>query len=235
MPRMCPEMRALCHRFYFNRSFTDQLRKISKDAGMPIQGQPCFCKYAQGADSVEPMFKHLKMTYVGLQLIVVILPGKTPVYGMDPFHVEWGMISSNWCSIQDKLAYATVKNNPELSVAQNNKGFFFFALAVCPLKVNCSLCAMSSYHFHSGTQSLFGMLLAPRQREKNSGELPFFFLTQKAWGGFYLFCVFFCGGVVLATPRGICGLCSTRVQTHVPCIGRVESTIQPTEKSLEGS
>ncbi|OBS80899.1 hypothetical protein A6R68_20907, partial [Neotoma lepida] len=61
-------------------SFTDQLRKISKDAGMPIQGQPCFCKYAQGADSVEPMFKHLKMTYVGLQLIVVILPGKTPVY-----------------------------------------------------------------------------------------------------------------------------------------------------------
>lgn len=63
------------------RSFTDQLRKISKDAGMPIQGQPCFCKYAQGADSVEPMFKHLKMSYVGLQLIVVILPGKTPVYG----------------------------------------------------------------------------------------------------------------------------------------------------------
>ncbi|KAG7262847.1 hypothetical protein CRUP_035906 [Coryphaenoides rupestris] len=61
-------------------SFTDQLRKISKDAGMPIQGQPCFCKYAQGADSVEPMFKHLKMSYVGLQLIVVILPGKTPVY-----------------------------------------------------------------------------------------------------------------------------------------------------------
>uniref|UniRef100_A0A8C2L0W8 Protein argonaute-1 n=1 Tax=Cyprinus carpio TaxID=7962 RepID=A0A8C2L0W8_CYPCA len=56
------------------------LRKISKDAGMPIQGQPCFCKYAQGADSVEPMFKHLKMSYVGLQLIVVILPGKTPVY-----------------------------------------------------------------------------------------------------------------------------------------------------------
>ncbi|XP_063807717.1 protein argonaute-4 [Pseudophryne corroboree] len=62
------------------QSFTDQLRKISKDAGMPIQGQPCFCKYAQGADSVEPMFKHLKLTYVGLQLIVVILPGKTPVY-----------------------------------------------------------------------------------------------------------------------------------------------------------
>ncbi|XP_023602929.1 protein argonaute-2, partial [Myotis lucifugus] len=63
-----------------SRSFTEQLRKISRDAGMPIQGQPCFCKYAQGADSVEPMFRHLKNTYTGLQLVVVILPGKTPVY-----------------------------------------------------------------------------------------------------------------------------------------------------------
>lgn len=31
------------------------------------------------------MFKHLKMSYVGLQLIVVILPGKTPVYGKKLF------------------------------------------------------------------------------------------------------------------------------------------------------
>nr|AAN75581.1 argonaute 4 protein [Mus musculus] len=77
---MCENESTVYRWFYLNRSFTDQLRKISKDAGMPIQGQPCFCKYAQGADSVEPMFKHLKMTYVGLQLIVVILPGKTPVY-----------------------------------------------------------------------------------------------------------------------------------------------------------
>ncbi|TRY96375.1 hypothetical protein DNTS_029310 [Danionella cerebrum] len=42
------------------KGFTDQLRKISKDAGMPIQGQPCFCKYAQGADNVEPMFPEVK-------------------------------------------------------------------------------------------------------------------------------------------------------------------------------
>lgn len=53
---------------------------------MPIQGQPCFCKYAQGADSVEPMFRHLKNTYSGLQLIIVILPGKTPVYGKSVSH-----------------------------------------------------------------------------------------------------------------------------------------------------
>ncbi|ETE59458.1 Protein argonaute-1, partial [Ophiophagus hannah] len=59
------------------KNFTDQLRKISKDAGMPIQGQPCFCKYAQGADSVEPMFRHLKNTYSGLQLIIVKRVGDT--------------------------------------------------------------------------------------------------------------------------------------------------------------
>ncbi|CAE1331422.1 ELF2C [Acanthosepion pharaonis] len=62
------------------RSFTQQLQRISNDAGMPISGQPCFCKYANGPDHVEPMFRYLKNTYQGLQLIVVILPGKTPVY-----------------------------------------------------------------------------------------------------------------------------------------------------------
>ncbi len=46
----------------------------------PIIGQPCFCKYATGPDQVEPMFKYLKSTFQGLQLVVVVLPGKTPVY-----------------------------------------------------------------------------------------------------------------------------------------------------------
>lgn len=27
------------------RQFTQQLQKISNDAGMPIIGQPCFCKF----------------------------------------------------------------------------------------------------------------------------------------------------------------------------------------------
>lgn len=30
------------------------------------------------------MFRYLKNTYTGLQLIVVVLPGKTPVYGEHP-------------------------------------------------------------------------------------------------------------------------------------------------------
>lgn len=63
------------------RTFTTQLQKISNDAGMPIIGQPCFCKYATGPDQVEPMFRYLKMTFSQLQLVCVVLPGKTPVYG----------------------------------------------------------------------------------------------------------------------------------------------------------
>lgn len=63
------------------RNFTQQLQKISNDAGMPIIGQPCFCKYATGPDQVEPMFRYLKNSFNSLQLVVVVLPGKTPVYG----------------------------------------------------------------------------------------------------------------------------------------------------------
>merc|ERR1712142_1192618 len=42
--------------------------------------QPCFCKYAGGPDQVEPMFRYLKNSFPALQLVVVVLPGKTPVY-----------------------------------------------------------------------------------------------------------------------------------------------------------
>ncbi|VDN60348.1 unnamed protein product [Dracunculus medinensis] len=62
------------------RNFTTQLQRISNDAGMPIIGQPCFCKYAVGVDQVEAMFKYLKQTFAGIQLVCVVLPGKTPVY-----------------------------------------------------------------------------------------------------------------------------------------------------------
>lgn len=64
------------------RLFSQQLQKISNDAGMPIIGQPCFCKYAAGPEQVEPMFRYLIEQFKDLQLIVVVLPGKTPVYGM---------------------------------------------------------------------------------------------------------------------------------------------------------
>lgn len=76
------------------RNFTQQLQKISNDAGMPIIGQPCFCKYATGAEQVEPMFRYLKSTFQGLQLVVVVLPGKTPVYGKGFFYftsIVWNL------------------------------------------------------------------------------------------------------------------------------------------------
>nr|CAD7264999.1 unnamed protein product [Timema shepardi] len=63
------------------RNFTQQLQKISNDAGMPIIGQPCFCKYDyELLLTVEPMFRYLKSSFSALQLVVVVLPGKTPVY-----------------------------------------------------------------------------------------------------------------------------------------------------------
>jgi len=80
------------------RSFTTQLQKISNDAGMPIIGQPCFCKYATGPDQVEPMFRYLKSTFSQLQLVCVVLPGKTPVYGNY-------LINNKQCRIILKQAY----------------------------------------------------------------------------------------------------------------------------------
>uniref|UniRef100_A0A0N5CFL0 Protein argonaute-1 n=1 Tax=Strongyloides papillosus TaxID=174720 RepID=A0A0N5CFL0_STREA len=62
------------------RDFITHLRRISTDAGMPLIGNPCFCKYVSGVDQVEPLFQYLKKTYPSLQLVIIVLPGKTPVY-----------------------------------------------------------------------------------------------------------------------------------------------------------
>ena len=62
------------------RKFTRDIQRFSEDAGMPIKNGPVFCRYASGADQVEPMFRYLQQQFKYLQLIIVILPGKTPVY-----------------------------------------------------------------------------------------------------------------------------------------------------------
>jgi len=68
------------------RRFSQKLQKIATDVGMPILHQPCFCKYATGVDEVEPMFRYLKDTYPGLQLIVVVIETvRTPIYS----EYEW--------------------------------------------------------------------------------------------------------------------------------------------------
>uniref|UniRef100_A0A8V5H764 Protein argonaute-2 n=1 Tax=Melopsittacus undulatus TaxID=13146 RepID=A0A8V5H764_MELUD len=133
------------------KSFTEQLRKISRDAGMPIQGQPCFCKYAQGADSVEPMFRHLKNTYTGLQLVVVILPGKTPVYGF----IQPGLEHCQGWSIHNISGQPIPVWQVEQARGLLNAGFGgyvspcsfklkdHFAKSVCSslsLKVSCVVC-----------------------------------------------------------------------------------------------
>ena len=65
----------------FLRNFVYQLRRISNDAGMPVSKEPFFQRYVSGVDNVEPLFRQLKHDRADLQLIVVVLPGKTPVYG----------------------------------------------------------------------------------------------------------------------------------------------------------
>ena len=62
------------------KSFVDRLIQISGDLGMRIERQPDFCKYIQDVSNVQPMFNYLKDKFSELQLIIVVLPGKTPVY-----------------------------------------------------------------------------------------------------------------------------------------------------------
>ncbi|KAL7672844.1 hypothetical protein ACOME3_007724 [Neoechinorhynchus agilis] len=58
-----------------------QFHKISNDAGMPIVNPPLFCKYVpNAADHVEPLFRFGLEKNKDIQLILVILPGKTSVY-----------------------------------------------------------------------------------------------------------------------------------------------------------
>ena len=40
-------------------------------------------RWLQGMDTVEPVFRQLRQEYPDLQLVMIILPGKTPIYGND--------------------------------------------------------------------------------------------------------------------------------------------------------
>ncbi|XP_048590350.1 protein argonaute-2 [Nematostella vectensis] len=62
------------------RRFSNQLMKISVEQGMPISCPPVFFRYARNPDEVERMFRRLKEAHPDLQMILVVLPGKTPVY-----------------------------------------------------------------------------------------------------------------------------------------------------------
>ena len=62
------------------KNFVDRLIQISDTLGMRIVREPSFCKYIHDASNVQPMFSYLRKEFPELQLIIVVLPGKTPVY-----------------------------------------------------------------------------------------------------------------------------------------------------------
>lgn len=62
------------------KNFVDRLIQISDTLGMRIVREPSFCKYIHDASNVQPMFNYLRKEFPELQLIIVVLPGKTPVY-----------------------------------------------------------------------------------------------------------------------------------------------------------
>ncbi|OAF70228.1 Protein argonaute 1 [Intoshia linei] len=62
------------------RSFINHLVNISRGAGLSMCQHPVFCKYAIGVNHVEPIFTYLNHHFPYLQLLIVVLPGKTPVY-----------------------------------------------------------------------------------------------------------------------------------------------------------
>lgn len=48
---------------------------------MPFRREPSFVRYLLGMENVEPVFRQVVADYPKVQLIMVVLPGKTPVYG----------------------------------------------------------------------------------------------------------------------------------------------------------
>lgn len=62
------------------RGLTQKLTRACTESGMPISAQPCFIKYARNEKEVQPLFSQIKATFKDIQLIIVILSGKSLVY-----------------------------------------------------------------------------------------------------------------------------------------------------------
>ena len=61
--------------------FVESFKRISNEAGMPIPEDPFNWKYVpNNVLQVEPYFQYLKSERPKVQLILVVLPGKTPIY-----------------------------------------------------------------------------------------------------------------------------------------------------------
>ncbi|KAL3172280.1 hypothetical protein MRX96_013254 [Rhipicephalus microplus] len=53
---------------------------MAPDAGMCISPQPCTHTCLTKVDEVEPAFRYLKTRFACPNLVIVVLPGKTPIY-----------------------------------------------------------------------------------------------------------------------------------------------------------
>ncbi|CAB4012828.1 argonaute-2-like isoform X1 [Paramuricea clavata] len=62
------------------RNFTLKLTRTGNDSGMPVSPQPCFIRYARNDKEVGPLLTHIKTSFKDVQLIIVVLNGKSMVY-----------------------------------------------------------------------------------------------------------------------------------------------------------
>ena len=64
------------------QKFTMDLVEVSSKINMPFAAQPVFCKYfKKSTTDIEGIFKLLTSSNPELQLVLVVLPGKTNIYG----------------------------------------------------------------------------------------------------------------------------------------------------------
>ena len=62
------------------RNFVQTFKTISNEAGMQIPVDPFCCNYVNNIEEVEPYFQYIKSKEPKVQLILVVLPGKTQIY-----------------------------------------------------------------------------------------------------------------------------------------------------------
>ncbi|CAD5227604.1 unnamed protein product [Bursaphelenchus okinawaensis] len=61
-------------------NYVNSLHTVAGMAGMYMNPNPVFCKYAAGVDQIGAILQYLKATFKDLQLVTVVLPGKTLMY-----------------------------------------------------------------------------------------------------------------------------------------------------------
>lgn len=65
--------------------FIKYLKQISNDAGMKIVNDPCAKEYLNilttTPTNIESLLMQLKKSHLNLQLLMIILPGKSSIYG----------------------------------------------------------------------------------------------------------------------------------------------------------